>query len=292
MTVMPAIVKAELLDQVSVRDLRFFYGDVRSRSKNIDDAAAHQQGDGVHRSRRAAASRRCCACSTACTISIPTSARKARSCSTARIFSTPDVDVNLLALARRHGVPKADAFPDVDLRKHRLRHPPLRKALQVGARRARRGGAARRRAVGRGEGQAAHERAGAFGRAAATLVHRPQRRRAAGSDPVRRALFGARSDFDRQGRGADRRADGATTPSPSSPTTCSRRCASPTSPPSCISANSSSSARPTQCSRRRGRSGRKTTSLAGSAEILRYHIRRGKITVRRNANERPYRQIL
>ena len=33
------------------------------------------------------------------------------------------------ALESRHGVPEADAVPDVDLRQHRLRHPPLREGL-------------------------------------------------------------------------------------------------------------------------------------------------------------------
>ena len=34
------------------------------------------------------------------------------------------------ALARRHGVPEADAVPDDDLRQHRLRRAPLRKAVR------------------------------------------------------------------------------------------------------------------------------------------------------------------
>ena len=45
-------------------------------------------------------------------------------------------------------------------------------------------------------------------RPAAAAVHRPYRRRAARGDPVRRAVLGARSDFDRQDRGIDRRIDG------------------------------------------------------------------------------------
>ena len=40
------------------------------------------------------------------------------------------------------------------------------------------------------------------------LVHRPHRRGAAGGDPVRRAVLGARPDLHRQDRGADRRAQG------------------------------------------------------------------------------------
>ena len=39
------------------------------------------------------------------------------------------------ARAHRHGVPEADAVPDVDLREHRLRHPALREAAEVRARR-------------------------------------------------------------------------------------------------------------------------------------------------------------
>ena len=42
------------------------------------------------------------------------------------------------ARASRHGVPEADAVSDVDLRQHRLRHPALRKAAQIRARRPRR----------------------------------------------------------------------------------------------------------------------------------------------------------
>src|SRR6202035_4359720 len=49
----------------------------------------------------------------------------------------PDLDVNLLR-ARRHGIPEADAVSDVDLRQYRLRHPALRKTAQIRARRPRR----------------------------------------------------------------------------------------------------------------------------------------------------------
>ena len=61
----------------------------------------------------------------------------------------------------RHGVPEADAVPDVDLRQHRLRHPALREAAESRARRPRRIGAAPRRAVGRGQGQVARRAASA-----------------------------------------------------------------------------------------------------------------------------------
>ena len=109
------------------------------------------------------------------------------------------------ALPRRHGVPEADAVPDDDLRQHRLRHPPVRKAAQVRDGRPRRIVAEAVRAVGRGEGQAERQRPQPLRRAAAAPVHRPHRRDQPRSDPVRRAVLGARSDLDRQDRGADRR---------------------------------------------------------------------------------------
>ena len=69
-----------------------------------------------------------------------------------------DQDLNLLRAQHRHGVPEANALPDVDLRQHRLRHPPLRGATQSRDGRPRRDGASRRGAVERGEGQARRER--------------------------------------------------------------------------------------------------------------------------------------
>ena len=101
-----------------------------------------------------------------------------------------------------------------------------------------------RGAVGRGQGQAERQRPQPLRRPAAAPLHRAHRGDQPGSDPARRAVLGARSDLDREDRGADRRTDRATTRSRSSPTTCSRRRASRTTPPSCISASWSSSARP------------------------------------------------
>ncbi len=54
----------------------------------------------------------------------------------------------------RHGVPEADAVPDVDLRQHRLRREAVRVAAAHRDGRAGRMGAAQGGAVGRGEGQA------------------------------------------------------------------------------------------------------------------------------------------
>ena len=115
------------------------------------------------------------------------------------------------ARPHRHGVPEADAVPDVDLREHRLRHPALREAAASRAGRPGRDRAAPRRAVGRGQGQAQRQRPEPLRRPAAAPVHRAHRRGAARGDPVRRAVLGARSDLDRQDRGADRRARRATT---------------------------------------------------------------------------------
>ena len=68
-------------------------------------------------------------------------------------------------------------------------------------------GAARRRAVGRGQGQAAAERAQPVGRPAAAAVHRPRDRDPPGDSAARRAGLGARPDLDAAHRGADRRAE-------------------------------------------------------------------------------------
>ena len=60
-----------------------------------------------------------------------------------------------------------------------------------------------RGALGRGEGPAARERPVALGRTAAAAVHRARDRHRAGDRPDGRALLGARSDRDAEGRRAD-----------------------------------------------------------------------------------------
>ena len=77
-----------------------------------------------------------------------------------------------------------------------------------------------------------------FGRSAATPVHRPRDRSAARRAADGRALFGAGPDFDLGDRGSDRRTQDRTTPSSSSPTTCSRP------PESATKLRSSTSKRP------------------------------------------------
>ena len=76
----------------------------------------------------------------------------------------------------RHGVPEADAVSDVDLRQHRLRHPPLRDGSRTSRWTAASSGAAPRRVVGRGQGQAEAERPRPVGRPAAAPVHRARDR--------------------------------------------------------------------------------------------------------------------
>ena len=112
------------------------------------------------------------------------------------------------ALAHRHGVPEADAVPDVDLREHRLRHPALRDACRSPSSTAASRHALRRAALW----DEVKDKLAANGlepvrRPAAAAVHRAHRGGEARGDPVRRAVLGARSDLDRQDRGADRRAE-------------------------------------------------------------------------------------
>ena len=97
----------------------------------------------------------------------------------------------------RHGVPEADAVPDVDLRQHRVRRAAVRELSPRRDGRARRVGADQGRDVGRGEGQAEAERHGAFGRPAAAAVHRARGRGQARGAAARRADLGARPDLDR-----------------------------------------------------------------------------------------------
>ena len=68
----------------------------------------------------------------------------------------------------RHGVPEADAVPDVDLRQHRVRRAPVRTAVRARDGRARRMGADEGRDVERSEGQAATDRHGAVRRASSS----------------------------------------------------------------------------------------------------------------------------
>jgi phosphate transport system ATP-binding protein len=76
----------------------------------------------------------------------------------------------------RHGVPEADAVPDVDLRQHRLRREAVREAVALGDGRPRRVGADQGRAVERSQGQAEPERLRPVRRPAAASVHRARHR--------------------------------------------------------------------------------------------------------------------
>ena len=101
-----------------------------------------------------------------------------------------------------------------------LRLNGVRKQGRPGRRR--REVAARREPVGRGQGPAEQAGRGPVRRPAAAAVHRPgDRGRAAGAADGR-AVLGARPDLHARDRGPDRRAEGRSTRSSSSRTTCSR----------------------------------------------------------------------
>ena len=77
------------------------------------------------------------------------------------------------AHAHRHGVPEAQSVPQDHLRERRLRPARARRAQPPGDGRQGGSGAARRGAVGRGEGPAGRDGLQSFRRAAAAVVHCP-----------------------------------------------------------------------------------------------------------------------
>ena len=114
--------------------------------------------------------------------------------------------VDPVEVRRRIGMvfQKANPVPEVDLRQRRV--GPARARHAEEPRRARREGAPRRSALGRGQRQAEEECAVALRRTAAAVVHRAGDCRGARSAAARRAGLGARPDRDVCDRRAHARA--------------------------------------------------------------------------------------
>jgi phosphate transport system ATP-binding protein len=138
--------------------------------------------------------------------STPSSAPRARSCSTAE-HPRPRGDDLAAARQGRHGVPEADAVPDVDLRQHRLRRAPVRERsaremderVEWALRKAALWDEVKDKLKQSGIGLSGGQQQ----RLCIARAHRGQARGAA----ARRAVLGARPDLDRQDRGADHRAE-------------------------------------------------------------------------------------
>ena len=150
----------------------------------------------------AAASRRCCGCSTACTRCIRAIAPSGDVLLDGAGHPRPDGRRRRAALPRRHGVPEAHAFPDVDLRQRGLRPAPVAAHRAQRARATRVEEALRDAAMwdevkdklhedGRGLSGGQQQRLCI----ARTIALQP------GGDPVRRADRGARPDLDPARRG-------------------------------------------------------------------------------------------
>ena len=124
----PPIDTAGLDERISIRDLNFYYGDHRAL-KDINAAALRRQGDGLHRPVRL---RQVDAAARPQPDVRPLSepARRRRRDARRREHPVAQAGPQPAARAHRHGVPEADAVPDVDLREHRLRHPALREAVR------------------------------------------------------------------------------------------------------------------------------------------------------------------
>ena len=132
----------------------------------------------------------------------------------------------------RHGLPAAEPVPHhVDLRQRRGRPAAQRHQEEGRARRRRSSGrCARANLWNEVKDRLEEARRRALRRAAAAAVHRPRDRRRAAGAADGRAVLGARPDLDAGHRGPDPPAQGPTTRSSSSPTTCSRPPGSATGP--------------------------------------------------------------
>ena len=165
--------------RITLRGLNAFYGDLHA-VKDVDPRLRAQQGHRAHRPVGLRASRRWCAASTACTRRSRARAPRARSCSTTHDVYGDGVDV--VAVRRAIGMvfQKPNPFPTMSIfdnvaaglqaDRHARRRPSSERVEAV---------AARRRAVGRGQGPPRRAGHRALGRPAAAPVHRAGARRRA-----------------------------------------------------------------------------------------------------------------
>ena len=164
--------------------------------------------------------------------------RQGRGAARRREHPRPEVSAEPAAQQGRHGVPEAGAVSDVDLRQHRLRHPPLRETARAPTWTAASSRRCARRALwDEVEGQAQAERARPFRRPAAAPVHRARGRAETRSDPARRTDLGARSDRHRQDRAAVAELKQRLHDRDRHPQHAAGRARAPTSPRSCTSAS-------------------------------------------------------
>ena len=178
------------------RNLNFYYGDFRGL-KDINLELPRPPGDGADRPLRLREVDAAAHLQPHLLASIPSSAPRARSCSTGA--------TSCLRASTSTSCAPASAWCSRSRRRSRCRSTTTspsasgstRSLPRVGARRPRRGGLAQGRALGRGQGQAAPVRHGPLRRPAAAPVHRAHDRAAPRGDPPRRADLGARSDLDR-----------------------------------------------------------------------------------------------
>ena len=191
-------------------NLNFYYGDQQGAQRH-QPAALPEQGDGLHRARPAAGNRRCCASSTGCTISTRNQRAEGDVLFDGEDILSPKQDLNLLRARIGMVFQKPTPFPmsiyeniAFGIRLYeKLPKAELDERVETSLRRA--------ALWDEVKDKLDRQRTEPLRRPAAAAVHRAHRRGAAGGDPVRRAMLGARSDLDRQDRGADRRAARTTT---------------------------------------------------------------------------------
>ena len=202
---------AGLDEKITIRDLNFYYGDNRAL-KDISLSLYEQQGHGLHRPSG-------CGKSTLLRVLnrmydlYPNQRAEGEVMLDGENILSPKQDLNLLRARIGMVFQKPTPFPmsiyeniAFGIRLYeRLRKSELDDRVESALRRA--------ALWDEVKDKLERQRAQPFRRPAAAAVHRPHHRGAAGSDPVRRAVLGARSDRHGEDRGTDRRTEATITPS-------------------------------------------------------------------------------
>ena len=201
-----AVNGADLAEKISIRNLEFLLRR-QPGAQGHQPAALREARSRPSSARRAAASRRCCACSTACTTSIRNQRAEGEVMFDGEDILSPKQDLNLLRARIGMVFQKPTPFPmsiyeniAFGIRLYeKLPKSELDGRVETALRRAALWDEVKDKLNANGLSLSG-------GQQQRLCIARTVAVQARG-DPVRRAVLGARSDLDRQDRGADRRAE-------------------------------------------------------------------------------------